>query len=329
MSADPTIIEPRAIRLEASAACQLKCPSCPTASGAIRPVLGQGFLRAADFRALLETNPQLREVELSNYGEMFLNPQLLQVLETAHQHGVHLTAHNGVNLNQVREEVLEGLVRWQLRGMTVSIDGTTQETYERYRVGGNLERVLGHLRRINQHKRRLASEFPRLTMQFIVFGHNEHQIEDARELASSLDMAFFAKLSWDPDFSPIRDAAAVRRAAGAANREEYRAQRGEEYLIESCHQLWDQPQINWNGKILGCCRNTWGDFGHAAFEQPLAQSLNGEKLRTAREMLLGRRGPQADVPCTQCDVYRRMQQSSGWLRRPEPAAVPAGAELRP
>jgi MoaA/NifB/PqqE/SkfB family radical SAM enzyme len=309
-------VAPDKIRLEASGTCQLQCPSCPTASGAIRPVIRNGFLRAESFRTLLAHNPSLREVELSNYGEVLLNPELAPVLALAHAHGVALTAHNGVNLNHARDEVLEALVRWRMQRMTVSIDGTTQAVYAHYRVGGDLARVLDNIRRINAFKQQYASEFPKLTMQFIVFGHNEHQIDEARALAESLDMTFFPKLSWDPHFSPIRNPEAVRRAVGAASRDEYREQRnGEEYLIESCHMLWDQPQVNWDGKILGCCRNHWGDFGHAAFDQPLADALNDDKLVVAREMLLGQTPPRSDVPCAHCDVYHRMQQAQRWLRR--------------
>jgi len=71
------------IRLEASSRCQLRCPSCPTTSGAILPAIGSGILKFADFQALLDGNPGLRDIELSNYGEIFLNPELIAILEYA------------------------------------------------------------------------------------------------------------------------------------------------------------------------------------------------------------------------------------------------------
>jgi hypothetical protein len=74
-------IRPRAIRLEASSFCQLRCPSCPTTTRAIHPAVGSGFLRLDDFRRLIDENPSLAAIELSNFGEIFLNPQLLQIFE--------------------------------------------------------------------------------------------------------------------------------------------------------------------------------------------------------------------------------------------------------
>ena len=49
-------------------------------------------------------------------------------------------------------------------------------------------------------------------------------------------------------------------------------------MQEICHQLWDAPQINWDGKILGCCRNFWGDFGGNAFTEGLFQSVNSGQM---------------------------------------------------
>src|SRR5260221_10222796 len=77
-------IRPQQIHLEASSFCQLRCPSCPTTTGAIHPAVGSGFLKFDDFRKLLESAPALNSVEISNYGEVFLNPQLLRILEYAH-----------------------------------------------------------------------------------------------------------------------------------------------------------------------------------------------------------------------------------------------------
>src|SRR5262245_39930568 len=136
------MIRPQAIRLETSSFCQLRCPSCPTTARAIHPAIGSGFLRLDDFRRLVDENPSLRIIELSNYGEIFLNPQLLQILQLAHERNIILTAENGVNLNNVRDDVLEGIVKFKLRIMTCSIDGASQQTYRLYRVRGNFDNVI-------------------------------------------------------------------------------------------------------------------------------------------------------------------------------------------
>ena len=308
-------IRPIKIGLEASSFCQLKCPSCPTTSKAIHPAVGSGFLSLRNFQRLLDENPWLEEIELSNYGEIFLNPDLLNITKFAYERDVALKADNGVNLNNVKESVLEGLVKYKFRSITCSIDGSRNETYNVYRVKGNFETVIENIRKINLFKQKYQSEYPILNWQFVVFGHNEHEIPLARKLAGELDMKFSPKLSWDPKFSPIRDQEFVRKEVGAASREEFKLKHDVDYMQGICHQLWDQPQINWDGKVLGCCRNFWGDFGGNAFKDGLLKSLNNEKIEYARQMLLGQKGAREDIPCTTCNIYLGMRADGKWLRR--------------
>jgi MoaA/NifB/PqqE/SkfB family radical SAM enzyme len=327
-------IWPTQIRLEASSACQLKCPSCPTATGATRAVLGNGFLRLKDFETLAEHNPWLKCIELSNYGEAFLNPHLLAILESAHRRGIAISIANGANLNHVRDTVLEGLVKYRVVHLTCSIDGASDETYRHYRRGGDFTAVIAHIKTINRYKREYGSVLPKLLWQFVVFGHNEREIPRAREMARELDMRFFAKLSWDPDFSPVRDAELVKREAGfnAVTREDYEQVNGTIYAKDICKQLWESPQINWDGKILGCCRNFWGDFGGNAFAEGLVDSVNNEKMTHARAMLQGERPERADIPCTTCEIYHWRREHGAWISAVEiraPEKPSAAQSARP
>jgi hypothetical protein len=81
--------------------------------------------------------------------------------------------------------------------------------------------------------------------------------------------------------------------------------------------LWKQPQINWDGKVLGCCFNFWGDFGGNVFTDGLFESLNNEKINYAREMLTGRQGTRDDIPCATCELYLDMKREGNWLKRSE------------
>jgi tetratricopeptide (TPR) repeat protein len=327
-----TIGPPAQIRLEASSFCNLRCPLCPTTTGDVHhQAVGGGFLRFEDFRKLLDDNPGLKRIELSNYGEVFLNPALLRMLELAHQRGIELTANNGVHLNKVRPEVLEGLVKYQFRRLMCSIDGASGETYSIYRIRGRFTNVIDNIRKINTLKQRYCSPFPALTWKFVVFGHNEHELPVAREMARELGMEFYPALNWDDNFSPVRDPEAVRAATGtgAATFDEYEALHGRSYYEPICHQLWDDPQINWDGKLLGCCVNYWGDFGGNAFRDGLTASVNTEQIVYARAMLLGHAPSRGDIPCTNCKYYHGMRKRNQWLERGARKIDPIGQENPP
>jgi MoaA/NifB/PqqE/SkfB family radical SAM enzyme len=302
------------IQIDASAHCQLACPSCPTASGATRPALGAGHLSVDAFQTLLDRNPEIQEVELSNYGEMFLNPHLPDLFRIAFERQVVLHADNGTNLNHASDATLEALVRYRFRSLTVSIDGASPETYARYRVRGDFDRVVGHIRKINEFKRSHSTGFPLLCWQFIVFGHNEHEIAAARRMAAELGMSFRPKISWDDEVSPVRDANLVKIQTGLPpTREAYYQAAGSEYQRGICYQLWNAPVLNWDGRVTGCCRNFWGDFGANAFDDGLAASLDSPKLRHARQMLMGHAEPKPDIPCTTCDLYLSLRRDGKWI----------------
>jgi MoaA/NifB/PqqE/SkfB family radical SAM enzyme len=279
------------------------------------PVVGRGFLKYNDFKRLIDENPWIKEIELSNFGEIFLNPELLKIIKYAYDRDIILRADSGVNLNNVREDVLEGLVKYKFRSMNCSIDGASNETYKVYRVRGNFDTVIENIKKINLFKQQYQSEYPQLTWQFVVFGHNEHEIPLVKKLASELGMNIYLKLTWDDKFSPVRDQDYVRKLIGVASREEYKLKYGVEYMQGICHQLWLEPQINWDGKVLGCCFTFWGDFGGNAFEDGLLESINSGKMNYARDMLLGKKAAREDIPCTTCIIYKHMKATGKWLIR--------------
>lgn len=315
-TARASLTRPTRLRVEASSACNLRCPSCPTTTGHIHPAVGTGLLAVGDFRRLLDENPWVEEVELSNWGEVFVNPNLVAILKTAHERNVRITLRNGVNLNRCSDEALEAVVKYGVRSMTISIDGASQETYGAYRVRGDLRRVLAHIDTINAHKKRLGRERPVLCWQFVVMGHNEHEINQARRMAEERGMLFRAKLTWDDDFSPLRNPEAVRKILGhAPTRNAWLKERDSDYAENTCLQLWSTPQVNWDGKLLGCSFNFWGDFGDNVFEQGLGAALGSAKMAHAKKMLLGKAAVDATVPCATCNIYHERREHGRWVKR--------------
>jgi MoaA/NifB/PqqE/SkfB family radical SAM enzyme len=319
-------IKPFRIRLGASSVCQLACPSCATAKGLVADAIGARFLKFEDFKALVDHNDWISAIELSSRGEIFLNPDLLPIMAYACQRGVHLTAGTGSNLNTVSEDVLEGLVRYKFRYLSCSIDGASQETYGIYRIGGNFDKVMANIRKINELKEHYHTQWPELSWQFIVFGHNEHEIPLARRMAKELGMQFRPKLAYCK-FSPVKDREFVRKETGlgVASEAEYREKTGSKYLQKGiCSQLWEAPQVHSDGRVLGCCVNyTWGDYGNA-FQDGLLAVLNNEKMVYARQMLLGKLPPRDGVPCAQCPSYKFMRDTDNWMS-PENISLKNGA----
>ena len=230
----------------------------------------------------------IRHVELANYGEVFLNPKIAEIFRIGYERGVSLTIGTGANLNNCRDEALDALVKYGVRAMTCSIDGASQSTYEIYRREGNFDTVIENIKKINFYKRKYLSVFPLLRWQYVIFGHNEHEIHAARDLAKQLGMKFSPKLSWDSGFSPVRDVDLVKRETGlkVVSRKEHADKTQAVYMSRICEQLWDLPQVNFDGRMLGCCVNYWAPFAGNAFDD-LGAAVNSEQMNESRAMLSG------------------------------------------
>ena len=289
-----------AVRLEASSMCQLNCCSRTAIKNSI---IGYGYLKFFNFKKIVNENPWVKKIELSNLGEIFLNKDLKDIIKYAYCKRIALYAATGVNLNNVSQDMIEYLVKYKFRYLTVAIDGATDRIYQIYRRGGKLENVLGNIKRISYFKKIYRSRYPKLCWQFIIFGHNEEEIPIAREKARKLGMDFQTKLNAVEKYSAVRDKRFVRieSGLGVANREEFRQKKKRMYILP-CLQFWFSPQINWDGRLLGCCFNTYSDFGNV-FKSGLRESLKSEKFIYAKKMLSGQAKPRSDIACSKCRYY--------------------------
>lgn len=294
------------LSVDASTICQLQCPECSTTKGIIKNgIIGSGFLSFKHFKELVTENPAINQIELSNWGEMFLNPEFLKIIRLAYERKIKLTAGNGVNFNSVNDNILETLVIYQFEYLNISIDGASQETYTQYRIKGNFDKVIENIKRLNYYKVKYSSILPKLSWQFIVFGHNEHEIPIVKEYCKELNMVFNPKLNHS-DFSPIHDPEFVRveTGLGVANRKEYKLKFKKDYKRPCC-QLWYSPQINWDGKLLGCCVNKWVSFGNI-FDDKLQYCINSELFRDTMLALKGEIDIHFGMPCYYCPTFSQV-----------------------
>src|SRR5262249_53767760 len=138
-----------------------------------------------------EIGAYLLLVEVFNWGEPLLHPDLPAIIAAASGRGISTRVNTNLSV-PLSEHDAERLVASGLSDLFVSIDGATQEVYERYRVHGNLELVIHNCRLIAEAKRRLRSALPRLTLQFLQFPCNEGDADRVAALAASLDMRLLA-----------------------------------------------------------------------------------------------------------------------------------------
>ena len=303
---EPVAYTPSAVNLEACSLCQLNCAGCYMRlenSGTV----GKGRLSFADFERFLADNPMIRTIELSDNGEVFLNPELHGILSLCKERGIAVQMLNGVNFNHVPEQVMEDLVRCGVRQILVSIDGATQETYEKYRRGGSLAKVLENIEKLNEWKKTYGSAYPVLHWQFILMNENQHEAGAAAQLAKELGMKICFKQDWRGGFR-AKDPQELFRITGMRcfDGADYMQQEKHTYASDQyCRQMLLSPQINWDGRLLGCCTTYRSDWGINVFRTPLREIYNDPDYRAAIiSLLAGADGRDHMGPCRDCGAYR-------------------------
>ena len=132
---------PWRITLEPCNVCNLTC--CREALRA--SALPYGYLKEEDLEHFLrDLWPRLVQINLFNWGEPFLNEELPAIIRLIHSHAVGTQIHS--NMNVVSQEQAEAVSAAGLDVLVASIDGVTQDVYERYRSGGNVGMALANLR---------------------------------------------------------------------------------------------------------------------------------------------------------------------------------------
>lgn len=165
---------PLHMQFELTSFCNLRCPVCPTGTRLLgRPP--QAMDVALFERVLEETGPYLLTMSLWGWGEPLLHPRLAEMLRVARKYpAVKLLSTNGQNLDQPR--VLDALISEPPDYLILALDGLTDETNTRYRVGARMEPALEGIRKLAEMKRARGLRLPVLNMRFIVMKHNQHEL---------------------------------------------------------------------------------------------------------------------------------------------------------
>jgi MoaA/NifB/PqqE/SkfB family radical SAM enzyme len=278
--------------------CNLRCPLCPTGLG----VLGRerGLMDLASFKKLIDQiAPYAYLVELYNWGEPFLHPQIFEMIQYASlkRIGVRLSS----NLNRYNREMAYKTVASGLDAIIVSIDGATQETYEKYRRGGKLERVLNNVRLLVEAKNEAGSRLPFITLRMLINRYNESEIDQVRALAIELGVDAFTTGTLFVDTTDKKQIDEWLPVNGELSYYDYSAEKLE--TIWHCADLWESMTINWDGGLAPCCflHKKVHDYENA-FNRSLKDIWNGDAYISSRRVFsLGgsKRGP-VNTICTTC-----------------------------
>jgi MoaA/NifB/PqqE/SkfB family radical SAM enzyme len=289
--------------------CNLRCPLCPTGNG--RLDRKQDFISTDEYRRILDrVKDYALVVSIYNHGEPFLNPDVFDIIALTSQQNIACNASS--NLNWPRPVDVKDIVRSGLGYLTVSLDGVSQDVYSQYRVRGNVAEVFSNLRELLAVRKALRSKTPYVEWQYIVFKHNEHEMQRARELAAEIGVDLLRFIS--PGVPPedmhdksLQDKWMPENPIYHGRHPKLSEKRG--YVFDqACFYLYRSMFIYTGGGVTPCCfaHDEKHDFANI-FDQSVQEIWNNESYQSAR-MLFSKHPPEQPrkkVLCDTCALFRQ------------------------
>jgi radical SAM protein with 4Fe4S-binding SPASM domain len=240
---------PPVLTVEPTNICNLRCPLCVTGNGSMQRQKGRMDLPTYQ-RLIDELGNKIIYVILFQQGEPYINHHFLDFVSYAKARKLYVTT--STNAHYFDLETCQQTVESGIDAMIVSVDGATQESYAKYRVGGNLEKVLEGIRNLVAAKKAARRKTPYLYLQFLIMRHNEHEIPAMEKLARDLGVNRLLKKN-------VQVETLDEAREWLPQEERFRRYKltEEDFVVKSgngtCPRPWLSTMVNWDGTVVPCC----------------------------------------------------------------------------
>jgi radical SAM protein with 4Fe4S-binding SPASM domain len=242
---------PMSISIEPTTSCNLRCPECPSGLRSFtRPT---GMLDQELFKRIIDQlAPTLSYLTFYFQGEPFIHPRFLEMVKYASGKGIYTaTSTNG---HYLKDDVASAAVMSSLDRLIISIDGTSQDTYQSYRVGGSLEKVIEGTANIIRWKKKLRSRTPHVVFQFLVVKPNEHQIPQVYSLAKELGVdQVVLKTAQIYDYKNGSELIPTQNRYSRYTKRNDNSYEIKNSFSNECWKMWHSCVVTWDGKVVPCC----------------------------------------------------------------------------
>jgi radical SAM protein with 4Fe4S-binding SPASM domain len=291
---------PMSISFEPTTSCNLRCPECPSGLRAFtRPT---GMLEQSFFRQTVdEVYKDILYLIFYFQGEPFLNKNFLDMVQYASAKGIYTAT--STNAHYLNDDVAKRTVESGLDRLIISIDGTTQEVYEQYRIGGKLHKVIEGAKNIVKWKRELKSKTPFVFFQFLVVRPNEHQVDEIKRIAKEVgvdEVRFKTAQVYDYENDP-NQLIPINEKYSRYTKDKIGNYISKNKFANHCWKLWQANVITWDGLVVPCCfdkdaTHQLGDLKNQSFREIWH---NGKYKKFRRELMTSRKNIDICANCSE------------------------------
>src|SRR6478736_5097701 len=155
---------PDIVQIESTNLCNAKCVFCPRDEMHRR----QGVMDMDLFKKVVDECAALgiTHVRVHNYGEPFLDKQLVEKVRYAKERGI---AEVGMisNGSLITEDLARGMIDAGLDAINISVDAAGKDVFERTRVNLDFDEVTGNIRTLARLRNEAGRTHPKLILSFV------------------------------------------------------------------------------------------------------------------------------------------------------------------
>jgi len=276
---------PDIVQIESTNLCNAKCVFCPRDEMHRR----QGVMDMDLFRKIVDECVTLgiTHVRVHNYGEPFLDKQLVEKVRYAKERGIGEVGMIS-NGSLISEDIAQGMIDAGLDAINISVDASGKEVFESTRLNLDYDVVIGNIETLVRLRKASGRVRPKLILSFVRQNNSvdEQQfIEHWRKIADKVHI------------TDLHNWAGTLNATSDVN--------------YPCYRMWQTFTVLWDGRVSLCCadfdgRHILGDLRTSS----IADVWNGPAYLGVRRQHLENGGPEI---CRSCDLPKK--DSPLWVSR--------------
>ncbi|MDA1307938.1 MAG: radical SAM/SPASM domain-containing protein, partial [Acidobacteria bacterium] len=218
---------PDIVQIESTNLCNAKCVFCPRDDMHRR----QGVMDMDLYKKIVDECVALgiTHVRVHNYGEPFLDRQLVEKVRYAKQQGI---AEVGMisNGSLITEDIAQGMIDAGLDAINISVDASGKEVFESTRLNLKYDDVIANIETLVRLRKAAGKVRPKLILSFV------------RQDNSADEQAFIDHWRTVADKIHITD---LHNWAGTLN--------ATSDVNFPCYRMWQTFTVLWDGRVSLCC----------------------------------------------------------------------------
>jgi radical SAM protein with 4Fe4S-binding SPASM domain len=269
---------PPHLEIELNYSCNLRCPMC-TWSMENTQEEEEDWFKFEDYQQLIDRSVKngTKSIRLTYINEPLIRQDIDKFVKYASDAGI-LDVIITTNGTLLTKSMSKKLIDAGLTKINISLDATTEETYEKIRRGGNFNATVKNIHKFLKLRKNMGRKIPKIGLTFIRTKINDHEFKQFIEYwKDKVDHIGIQNPQSPFGEGQFKD----------PNRKEKFLPKVESNIPEKyhCPEPFKRMTVRGNGDVLGCCSFYAVDLVMGNWkEQSIKDIWNGDKMKELREL---------------------------------------------